>query len=129
MITARKLRASLLALAALAAAGCAESIGPTPLDEGKARDALKVTLDAWKDGSSTDSLKSGPQAIVAQDLDWQTGAKLVDFSIEGDGKKVDSNLRVPVKLTLKDASGKGAVKTVNYLVTTSPKVTVFRGFP
>lgn len=129
MTFARKIRASLLALAALAAAGCAESIGPTPLDEGRAREALKVTLDAWKGGSSTDALKSGPQAIVAQDLDWQAGARLVDYAIVGDGKKVDSNLRVPVKLTLKGASGKDAVKTVNYLVTTSPKVTVFRGFP
>ncbi len=37
-----------------------------------------------------------------------------------------SNLRVPVKLSLRGKDGKDAAKTVNYLVGTSPSLTVFR---
>ena len=41
---------------------------------------------------------------------------------------MDSNLRVPVQLTLKSKDGKDLTKEVSYLVTTSPAVTVFRNF-
>lgn len=120
------LRLALLALAALLAAGCTETVAPTPLDNTKALAALKTTLDAWRKGESTDSLKP---SIIAQDMEWQGGAKLVDYAIEGEGQKVDSNLRARVKLTLKGKDGKDATKTAQYLVTTSPAVTVFRAFP
>lgn len=116
-------------LAAFFAAGCAETISATPVDSSKALEALKTTLETWKKGDSVDTLKSSSPAIVAQDLDWQGGASLVDYAIDGQGEKVDSNLKVPVKLTLKTKDGKDASKTVKYLVTTSPSITVFRAFP
>ena len=119
-------RASFLALAALGVAGCSESFAPTPLNTSKAQEALKTTLEAWKKGDDITSLKNGSPAITAQDLDWLGGAKLVGYQIQGDGKPVDSNLRASVELTLKSSDGKDVVKTVNYLVTTSPSITVFR---
>ncbi len=123
--------AATLALAALVAAGCSERIAATPLDSTRAMDSLKAALEAWKKGEPADALKSGSPPIVAQDLDWQGGATLVDYAIDGPGDRVDSNLKVPVKLTLKarSRSGKDVTKAVKYLVTTSPSITVFRAFP
>lgn len=117
-----------LALIALAATGCSERVAATPLDSSKALDALRFTLDAWKKGDSVEQLKAGSPSIVAQDLEWLGGASLVAYRIEGEGEKVDSNLKVPVKLTLKKG-GKDASQTATYLVTTSPTITVFRAFP
>lgn len=125
----RSSRVLFLALAAFLAAGCAEQVAPTSLDSSKALDALKTTLDAWKNGGTVDSLKTASPPIVAQDMDWQGGAKLIDYKIDGSGKGVDSNLRVPVQITLQSKDGKDSVKTVSYLVTTSPAITVFRAFP
>jgi len=117
-----------LALAGFLATGCGDRISAAPLDTTKARDALKTTLDAWKSGADASTLKSNSPAIVAQDLEWLGGAKLVDYQIEGEGTPVDSNLRVSVKLTLKGRDGTEATKSVNYLVSTSPALTVFRSF-
>ncbi len=121
-----RLRASFLALAALVAAGCAETITAAPLDSSKARDALKTTLEAWKRGDEPSALKSASPAITAQDLDWLAGSKLVSYEVKGEGTGVGSNLRVPVQVTLTDKDGKDVVKTVNYVVGTSPSLTVFR---
>lgn len=125
----RKFLAPCLAAIVLTAAGCAEHVAATPVDPSRARDALKTTLDAWKKGQTVDSLKSGSPPIVAQDLEWQSGAVLADYAIAGEGETVDSNLKVPVKLTLKSPGGAPATKQVTYLVTTSPSITVFRAFP
>ena len=114
----------LLTLAAVLVSGCGDSMSAAPLDASRAREALKSTLDAWKSGAEPSSLASS--SITAQDLDWLGGSKLVDYRVEGEGKAVDSNLRVPVRLSLKAKDGKDVAKSVHYLVTTSPSVTVFR---
>jgi hypothetical protein len=123
----RSLVVGSVAIATLLVSGCGDSITAAPLDSSRARDALKTTLDAWQAGSTPDSLKSGSPSITAQDLEWLGGAKLVGYQIEGEGTAVGSNLRVPVQLSLK-SKGKDAKKTVHYLVSTSPSVTVFRDF-
>ncbi len=118
-----------LAVACLLATGCSQRITATPLDAPQALDALKTTLSAWQSGSQSDSLKTASPAIVAQDLDWQAGASLVEFQIAGPGEPLDSNLKVPVTLTLKTPGGQVSSRSVHYLVTTSPAITVFRAFP
>jgi hypothetical protein len=107
--------------------GCGGGVR-NPVDPERAREALKTTLESWKKGESMDSLQSATPSIVAQDSDWRSGAKLTDFEVAGDGKPMDANLRVAVKLTLRNKQGKEVKKSVNYLVTTSPAVTVFRDF-
>ena len=70
--------------------------------------------------------------MVVQDFDWASGTKLLDYQLIDQGKAEDANLRVRVKLTMSGGQpaakdpGKTAEKTVWYLVTTSPKITVFR---
>ena len=67
--------------------------------------------------------------MVAQDFEWAGGAKLIDYQIVDDGKEEDVNLRIPVKLTLKNVGKdkeKPVEKKASYVVGTSPSVTVFR---
>ncbi len=71
-------------------------------------------------------MKEGSPSIVAQDLDWLGGAKLVAFQVSGDGKPIEANLYVPVDLTLKMPNGKQVKKKATYVVGTSPYLTVFR---
>ena len=128
MISSLARRAAILVLGA-AVAGCSK--GPplaAPVEPDKARAALRVALDAWKSGRSIDSLGRETPPIVAQDFDWMAGAKLTEYQVLTDGRAEDANLRVPVRLTVRDAQGRTATKTVSYIVGTDPTVTVFRAF-
>jgi hypothetical protein len=119
--------ACLAALLILTLSGCSSS-NAHAVDPPRAREALKTALDYWKQGESPKSLSSGATPMTVQDLEWEGGAKLIDYQILDDGQQADANLRVKVKLTTSGAKGgsKNSEKTVNYLVTTSPSVTVFR---
>lgn len=108
-------------------AGCSGSHN-APVDADRARDALKTTLDGWKKGDTPAALKDGSPSITVQDLDWMSGARLVDYQVDGEGKAVEANLYVPVKLTLRTRDGKEIKKNVSYVVGTSPILTVFRNF-
>jgi hypothetical protein len=119
--------ACLGALLILALSGCSSSSAHA-VDPLRAREALKTALEHWKQGDNPKSLKSAAQPMTVQDLEWEGGAQLVDYSIVDDGQTADANLRVKVKLTTRGAKAgsKNTEKTVTYLVTTSPSVTVFR---
>ncbi len=65
--------------------------------------------------------------MTAQDFEWASGAKLLDYQILDEGSVEDANLRVRVKITLgEQGKSKAIEKTASYVVGTSPKVTVFR---
>ena len=116
-----------IAAAGLLLAGCSGTGPHAPaVDPARAREALQTTLDGWKKGESIEALKAGSPSIVAQDFDWMAGRKLVGYEVLGDGKDDDANLRIPVRLTLRDAGGRESQKTVSYVVGTSPALTVFR---
>ncbi len=124
--------AGLLVLATLLLPGCSNPSSAHAVDSLQARDALKEALDHWKKGESPKSLETASTPMIVQDVDWAAGAKLVDYELVDQGKPEDANLRVRVKLTTTSGKGAGAAagkaveKKVWYLVTTSPKVTVFR---
>ncbi|HEY2785195.1 MAG TPA: hypothetical protein VGJ05_09490 [Fimbriiglobus sp.] len=110
------------ALVCLLAVGCGDRPVAKSVEPEKAREALKTTLDAWKAGRPIKSLQSDTPPIVAQDFDWMAGAKLDAYEVLGEGTPMDANLKVPVKLTLKGQQP----KTVNYVVGTDIRLTVFR---
>ena len=125
--------ACLATLATLLLPGCSNPSSAHAVDMPRARDALKIVLDEWKKGESPQSLASASTPIVVQDFDWAAGAKLIDYEIVDDGRAFDANLRVQVKLNMSggqnQSQAKPAEKRVWYLVTTSPKLTVFRDMP
>jgi hypothetical protein len=119
--------ACLVAMLILTLSGCSSS-NANAVNAPQAREALKTALDHWKQGENPRSLSAAATPMTVQDLEWESGAKLIDYQILDDGQPADANLRVKVKLTTSGAKagGKSTEKTVSYLVTTSPSVTVFR---
>lgn len=116
---------ALVALATLA--GCSGEGARAPrVEPAKARETLRLVLDRWKEGAKPDSLKAGSPPIFVQDFDWTAGLRLVDYEVTGDGKDDDANLRIPVRLTLRDPGGREVRKEVSYVVGTAPALTVFR---
>jgi hypothetical protein len=113
---------SLIALALLVA-GCSVSGGARAVDAPKAREALRTALDGWKKGDAPASLAP---SLTVQDMEWLSGAKLVDYQLTGDGQDFGVNLHVPVTLTLRTTQGREVKKNVSYIVGTSPIVTVAR---
>lgn len=111
---------------ALAVTGCGGAPQAAAVDAPKARQALETALEGWKKGTPPDALQNGSPPMTVQDLDWTNGFKLVNYQIDEDTKEVDANVRITVKLTLKDPKGKEVQKQVRYVVGTSPSVTVFR---
>lgn len=96
------------------------------VDSTRARSLLEEVLTSWKEGQTPESWRERTPEVVVQDLEWQQGAKLKAFAIQGPGEAVDANLHCHVKLILEDAQNKEVMRTVKYLVGTSPVFTVFR---
>jgi hypothetical protein len=124
-IRGRSLIATLLCTCVLA--GCGSGVYESaPVNPDIARDTLNSVLESWKEGATIESLKADSPSIVVQDLDWSSGAKLLDYEVLDDGKPESANLVARVKLSLEDKEGTKSEKTVTYLVGTAPVLTVFR---
>ena len=124
--------ACIVVLATLLLPGCSSSSVAQAVDEPQARDALKIALDAWKKGETSQSLASSPNPMTVQDFEWDTGSKLVDYQLVDDGRADGPNLRIQVKITIIGEPAKGkkeakpTEKKASYVVGTSPRLTVFR---
>jgi hypothetical protein len=124
--------ACLIVLATVFLPGCSNSNVAYAVDVPQARDALKIALDAWKNGETSKSLASSPTPMTVQDFEWETGAKLIDYQLVDDGRADGPNLRVQVKLTTTGEPVKGkkeskpTEKKASYVIGTSPRLTVFR---
>ena len=106
--------------------GCSGPARASAVDAPRAREALKTALDHWKSGQDSQSLQSGATPMVAQDFDWSSGSKLLEYHIL-DERLEDLNLRVQVKIKLAEpGKTKSIEKKASYVVGTSPRVTVFR---
>lgn len=103
--------------------GCRGGANSLPLDQPQARQACTEFLTAWKDGKKIEDLKP---KIIGRDSDWAAGKKLESFEILPEEKKHGPNLHLTVKRTLKDEKGKTVKQDVEYVVGTSPVITVFR---
>src|SRR5262249_14371328 len=88
-----------LALCALVQAGCGKSLPPAA-DAVKAREALRVSLDAWKNGDNPESMSKRQPPIIVGDPEWKPEVKLVDYEIAGKETPSGGNLRCGVELTL-----------------------------
>ena len=95
-----------------------QAVNPTT-----AKEVCKTFLQAWQDGKRAEDLKPG---IIGADREWSVGKKLVAFEILPDEANQGTQLRMSVKLTLKDSKGAESKSTVKYVVSTAPAVTVLR---
>lgn len=111
---------------AVVLSGCEGAPQAAKVNPDAARTALTAALDAWKSGQAPKALKSHSPAITAQDMDWESGEKLLSYEVLGTGEDDDANLRVPVELTLQGPGGRETRRKVTYVVGTSPAITVFR---
>lgn len=116
-----------VALLVCGLSGCGPDGPPVaaPVEPEMARAALRSTLEAWKAGRKPADMMATDPPVVAQDMDWTAGTRLVGYELLDD-QPMDANLRANVKLTLHPTGGKETVKTVAYIVGTDPKLTVFR---
>lgn len=119
----RRATTCFLCLLCVVLAGCQRTANSLPLDQPQAREACTEFLTAWKDGKKLEDLKP---KIIGRDSDWAAGKKLESFEILPEEKKHGPNLHLTVKRTLKDEKGKTVKQDVEYVVGTSPVITVFR---
>jgi len=111
----------------LLAAGCGAVYSPEAhrVDPDSARSTLEIVLESWKAGLEPGDWQEKSPPVVVQDMEWLSGAKLTSFEVLGT-QPVDANLLCEVKLTLANDRQSELQRTVTYLVSTSPKLTVFR---
>ena len=116
----------LFALATSTLAGCSSGPVHAPVDSSKARDTLRTALDSWKQGDKVDALQNANPPIYVIDTEWQSGSKLMDYQVVGNGDEKDAHLLCPVQLTVRDPAGKTSKRDVTYIISTAPKLTVSR---
>ena len=124
-----KLGAHVLATCVLAVTllslGCTNEGNNLPLDKSLAQASLTKFLDAWSQGRKPDVLESASPRIVGRDPDWDAGKRLVRYSL-GPTADDGSNLHVKTEIVVAQGQGPESELTVEYIVGTSPVVTVFR---
>jgi hypothetical protein len=106
--------------------GCSQGYKHAPVDAAKARETLRTALESWKKGDKVDALQSATPPIYVKDVEWQSGARLKDYKITGDGEERDAHLFCPVTLTVVDSSGQEASRRVTYIISTAPNLWVGR---
>jgi hypothetical protein len=106
------------------AAGCGHNARSLNLDKDVARQSLSKFLDCWKAGGEPNALQSDSPAIVGHDTDWDSGKKLVSFKLSAETDD-GTNMHITTELVLSDGRGQAA-KAVDYIVGTSPVITIFR---
>lgn len=105
--------------------GCTPSTAPMS-DAGRAKELLQSALDAWQSGASIeDSRKANPPVYVTEDF-WRNGSKLREYKLVGESEVLGSNIRFKVDLRCTNKAGKAMDKSVRYLVTTVPALTIVR---
>lgn len=103
--------------------GCEHNARSLSVDKADARQSCTTFLTAWKDGKRVADLK--PQ-ITGKDSDWEAGKILESFEILPDERTDGANLFLTVRRTIKSPEGASQQQEVEYVVGTSPVVTVFR---
>lgn len=118
---------SLMMAVALTFAGCDRGAAGLSLDKQAAKQTLVQFLDTWKAGVPIADFRSTHPRVVATDLDWQNGVQLSGY-VMGEERDDGTNLHVTVDLDLRDAQGVASPQRIEYVIGTSPQVTIFRAY-
>lgn len=92
------------------------------------RAALTAALDGWKGGQNHQEMAGRSPPLYLLDDDLNSGAKLLDYLIEGDAQPAGIGYSYVVTLTLQNKEGTKAPakKKVAYTAVTEPQQTVAR---
>ena len=105
--------------------GCSPTTAPMS-DAAKAKELLQKMLGEWQSGTKLGEIKKlSPPVYITEDL-WRNGAILDEFSLADDSEVLGSNIRIQVKLKCSSKNGKVVERSVRYLVTTQPALTIAR---
>jgi hypothetical protein len=103
-------------------AGCRS---PGRADPKTARDTLRDTFEAWKQGNTPDGYLR-ESSVRAIDSRWEGGFKLLGYEIAEGEEAQGFDLTFKVALKLQDPKGRALQETAPYRVATSPKKVVIR---
>jgi hypothetical protein len=106
--------------------GCNQGARSLMLDQDVARQSLETFLKSWQEGKAPADLKNATPAIIVGDADWEAGKKLVEYKRLPEEKSDGTNLHMVAELTLRRADGNLSKRKINYVVGTSPVITIFR---
>src|SRR5262249_47371897 len=112
----RSRRLVLLAIAGslLSVSACGTKYVPAPVDTAHARETLVYVLECWKEGLPPEQLQEDDPPILVTDVDWNSGTRLKNYAMTGEGQSADGNLVIPVTLTITDEQGAQTEKAVTY---------------
>jgi hypothetical protein len=105
------------------ALGCGRSL-PEQANPEKARQALEMSLDAWRKGESIPGLAKGSPVIYFNDPKVQKGMQLSAFTIEDGHDFFGQSVRLSATLSFARDGGATKERTVVYLVDTSPVIVI-----
>jgi hypothetical protein len=115
----------LIAVTAILSFGCNQNAVPVS-DTDAAKALLETSLSAWKDGKSVADMRSLTPPVYASEELWNTDLKLSNFVIDGDGELYGTSVKFRVTLEGTDKDGGNVSKQFEYLVTTTPALTIAR---
>lgn len=107
-------------------AGCFRTPAVEASDANAASAIITSTFQQWKSGRTVDDLRNAQPPVYVADDFWFRGYQLADFSVEKPAETYGTNVRLRIKLRLIDLKGKESTQSINYLVTTTPAVTIAR---
>ena len=113
----------LLSVVCAVLAGCEQNARSLTVSETTAREACTTFLSAWKEGKKAEDL--APK-IIGKDSDWESGRTLESFEILADERSDGANLYLKVRRKVKTPKGSVLDQEVEYVVSTSPVITVNR---
>jgi hypothetical protein len=106
--------------------GCVRTPAVAKSDVNDAEEVITRSFGQWKSGRTPDDLRNAQPPIYVADDFWLRGYQLTDFSMEKPGELYGTNVRFRMKLELLDLKSKAFTQTANYLVTTTPAMTIAR---
>lgn len=110
----------------LQSSGCDRASVVKASDANAATQVITDTFQQWQAGSTIDDLRNAQPPVYVADDFWFRGYRLNEFSVDKPAETHGTNIRLRMKLRLVDLKGKESTHSINYLVTTTPAVTIAR---
>jgi hypothetical protein len=110
-----------------AMAGCGGNELPPESDADRACEALKIALDAWKNGEDLDALKDRDPPISFKDMSLMRGASLEDYTLDDKTERSGLSILCTATLTVRDAQGKTSQRQATYTIDTQGAIVIVPG--